>query len=459
MDRRPRCEVEKGQVGGILMEEVELASFAVGAGIRGGAEDVAATCIREDTRMIRFSNNKVTVNQAWLSSTVNIMVAFKKRVVIGSVEDLSRGSVSRSVDYLLRIVKATKPKRDYVKLPRGPFKYAAPQPCPPPPEGSVMMRHVKDAIDGALSRGARRVAGTLLYRKVETDIATSAGASGRDVLSSFEISVRAFSDGNSSGHANSCARTEEDFQPAQAGEAAAEMAVKAVNPVQGESGVYDVVLGPNVFANLMNDVVNAASAFNVDAALSFMVGKLGKRIASRSLTLIDDGTLPDGLNSRSFDDEGVPTRRTTIIERGVLRSYLHNSSTARKYKCSTTGNAGWIVPQPWNIVVEAGQLSEERVLQELDDGLYVTNNWYTRFHDYRRGDFSTVCRDALLRVKGGKIIQSLKGLRISGNLPKILRNISALSDKRYWVKWWEVDVPTLTPYALVREVPFTRSTK
>jgi PmbA protein len=205
--------------------------------------------------------------------------------------------------------------------------------------------------------------------------------------------------------------------------------------------------------------VNAASAFNVDAGLSFMVNRLGERIASGSLTIIDDGTLSDGLNSRAFDDEGVPTRRTIIVDRGILKSYLHNSSTAKKYRCSTTGNAGWIVPQPWNIVVEAGKLSEERILRELDDGLYVTNNWYTRFHDYRRGDFSTVCRDGLFRVKGGEIVQSLKGLRISGNLPKILRNIVALSSERRWVKWWEVDVPTLTPHILVRDVPFTRSTK
>jgi len=441
------------------MEPVDFASFAVNTGIRGGAEDVAATCIREDVKMVRFSNSKVTVNQAWHSSILNIMVAVRKRVAIGSIEDLSRGSVKKSIEYLLKTAKITPPKRDYVRLPKGPFEYNATQKLPPPPEGSTMIKYVEDAIEGALSKGAERVAGTFLYRKVETGIATSAGASGYDSLSSFEISVRAFSDEESSGHANSCARNEKDFYPAQAGEEAAEIAVKAANPVQGEAGLYDVVLGPNVFANLVNDVVNAASAFNVDAGLSFMVNRLGERIASGSLTIIDDGTLSDGLNSRAFDDEGVPTRRTIIVDRGILKSYLHNSSTAKKYRCSTTGNAGWIVPQPWNIVVEAGKLSEERILRELDDGLYVTNNWYTRFHDYRRGDFSTVCRDGLFRVKGGEIVQSLKGLRISGNLPKILRNIVALSSERRWVKWWEVDVPTLTPHILVRDVPFTRSTK
>jgi PmbA protein len=147
------------------------------------------------------------------------------------------------------------------------------------------------------------------------------------------------------------------------------------------------------------------------------------------------------------------------VENGILRSYLHNTSTAKKFKTSSTANAGWIVPQPWNIVVEGGDLHEEEMLKELGDGIYMTNNWYTRFQDYRSGDFSSVCRDGLFRVKGGEITESLKGLRISDNLPRILQNIAAMSRNRKWVKWWEVEIPTLTPSVIVRNVRLTRSTK
>ncbi len=440
------------------MSSADLVSFAVKEGRRGGADDVAAVCMRENMKMIRFSNNRVTVTQAWLSSILSVMVAIRKRVAIGSVEDLSRGSVKQSLKDLIRIAESTGPNKDYAGLPRGQFKYRASEPSLPSPEGSTLVDHVKVAVESVVSNGAERVAGALVFRRVDTEIETSAGASGSDASSSLEISVRAFCDGEASGQANSCARREEDFHPEEAGRAAAEIARRAVNPVEGKPGRYNVVLGPNVFANLLNDVMTAASAFNVEAGLSFMADKLGGKVASSSLTLIDDGTTPEGLNSRLFDDEGVPSGRTVVIDRGVIQSYLHNFSTAKKFRCSTTGNAGWIVPQPWNIIVEPGRVSEEVLLQDLGEGVYITNNWYTRFQDYRRGDFSTVCRDGLFRVEGGEIVQSLKGLRISGNLQRILRNIVELSDRRYWVKWWEVETPTLTPHVLVRDVTLTKAT-
>jgi len=387
------------------------------------------------------------------------MVAVKKRVAIGSIEDLSRSSIKDSLNYLVKIAKSTEPNRNYISLPRGPFKYIAQKPNLDSIQGSSLVGYVRDAIESAISSGAERVAGALTFKNVETELATSASASGRDSLSSLEISVRAFANDEASGQASLCVRLEKDFHPEQAGRAAATVAREALNPVDGKPGVYDVVLGPNVFANLLNDVMLAASAFNVDSGLSFMTGKLGKRVASSNLTLIDDGTLEDGLNSRAFDDEGVPTTRTIVVEKGVLRSYLHNTSTAKKFKTSTTANAGWIVPQPWNIVVEGGDLHEEEMLKELSDGIYITNNWYTRFQDYRSGDFSSVCRDGLFKVNGGEITESLKGLRISDNLSRILQNVAAISRSRRWVKWWEVEIPTLAPSVIVRNVKLTRSTK
>lgn len=436
--------------------ENSLASLAVREGKRRGADDVAATSVKEDAKMIRFANNEVTVSQSWRSTTIYVMVSIRKKVAIGVIEDLSEGSMKQSISELIKIAKTTRPNRSYARLPVGPFRYRSSH-ADLSVQSSNLVKYVKDAISSAVSSGADRVAGSLVFRSSSTGIETSAGASGNDSLSSLEISVRAFSGIEASGQSNSCARSEKDFHPEQAGKAAAEIAKKAVNPLEGKSGKYDVILGPNVVANLMNDVISAASAFNVDAGLSFIAGMLTKRVASKSLTLVDDGTLSDGLNSRAFDDEGLPTQKTIVIKNGVLQSFLHNSSTAKKFGRHSTANAGWIVPQPWNIIVERGGTSEEGLFSDLGDGIFITNNWYTRFQNYRTGDFSTVCRDGIFRVADGEIVQSLKGLRISENLPRLLRNISCLSDKQYWVKWWEVEFPTLTPYVLVKDVNLTKS--
>ncbi len=438
------------------MSENELVSLIVKEAKKGGAEDVAATCITEDVKMIRFANNEITVSKAWLSSTINFMIVLKKKVAIASIEDISKGSIKKAVHSLLEIAKSTKPNKEYEKLPRGPFSYVS-NPTSESIQTSKLVEYTKDAINSALSTGAKRVAGTLLFSNIGTNIETSAGAAGYDTISSLEISVRAFTSSDASGQANLCARRERDFFPSKAGQSAAEIAKKAINPVEGKPGKYDVILGPNVFANLVNEVISSASAFNVDSGLSFLKGMIGKRVASNSFSLIDDGTIIDGINSRAFDDEGVPTRRTEIIKDGILRSYLHNTSTAKKFKSSSTGNAGWIVPQPWNIIIDKGQDDFQSLLSEVDDGLYITNNWYTRFQNYRAGDFSTVCRDGLFTIKKGKLDQPLKGLRISDNMPRILRNIHALSNEQNWIKWWEVDIPTLTPHALIKNVNLTKS--
>jgi len=93
------------------------------------------------------------------------------------------------------------------------------------------------------------------------------------------------------------------------------------------------------------------------------------------------------------------------------------------------------------------------------DGLYVTNNWYTRFQNYQTGDFSTICRDGIFEIKNGKIGHPVKGLRLSDNMIRILQSAKAMSKDRDWVKWWEVDTPTLTPYVLVEGAGITIAQK
>jgi len=88
----------------------------------------------------------------------------------------------------------------------------------------------------------------------------------------------------------------------------------------------------------------------------------------------------------------------------------------------------------------------------------VTNDWYLRYRDVRRGEFSTIPRDGLFLVRHGSIERALKGLRISDNMLRILSSIEDMSAERYPIVWWEVETPVMAPYLLVREVNFTRPT-
>jgi PmbA protein len=161
--------------------------------------------------------------------------------------------------------------------------------------------------------------------------------------------------------------------------------------------------------------------------------------------------------NRVFDDEGVPSKESVLISKGVLKTYLHNTFTAKIFQTKTTGNAGLISPTPWNIEMDAGDLSRDEIFREIKRGLYLTNTWYTRFQNYATGDFSTIPRDGIFLIEEGEIKQSWKDIRLSDNALKMLNNIVGISKERQHVHWWsEADPPSLSPYILMKDVQITR---
>lgn len=437
----------------------EIPSYVVDLGKREGATDVSAALTESRRVMIRFSNNEITVSKLFLDIMLDIFVMVEKHRAVTSISTISRRSIEKAVKNVVRIAKATPPADVYAPLPQGPFIYDSNLLKAPkvPLDPDTLTAYVESAIKGALEKGAERAAGTLNAYRSRMHLATSGDVHASQEKSGLEISVRAFVSEFATGHAVSIASKPEDLNPEETGMRAGEIARAAANPKPGESGRYMALLGPMVFADFVNQVGSLSSAFLVDAGQSFLIDKIGLEVASKKFTLIDDPTLAGTLGARAFDDEGVPTRRKSIIEQGVLKTYLHNSLTAKKFGVETTGNAGIIVPHPWNLIVEPGSKSVDKLIAEVDEGIYVTNDWYLRYQNYRTGDFSTIPRDGMFQIKRGEIAASIRELRISDNMLRILQNIIDLSISRMWIKWWEVEIPTLTPYALISELNFTKS--
>lgn len=437
----------------------EIPSYIVDLAKRLGATDVAVKLTEAQRIMIRFSNNEVTVSKTFLENSVDVFVMIENHRAATAISTLSTRNIRKTVENLIKTAKSTPPADIYAPLPQGPFTYnpelmKAPK-IPLDPDNLTF--YVESSVKSALEKGAKRAAGTLNAYRSKITLATSGEVYASQEKAGIEISVRAFVSDLATGHAVSVASKLEDFHPEEAGGMAGEIAKAASNPKPGEPGKYMALLGPMVFADIVNQVGSLSSAFLVDAGQSFLVDKIGSEVASKKFTLIDDPTLVGSPGARAFDDEGVPTKRNVIIENGVLKTYLHNSITAKKFGVETTGNAGIIVPYPWNLTVESGSKSPEDLLAEIDDGIYVTNDWYLRYQNYRTGDFSTIPRDGMFRVKNGEIVESIRELRISDNMLRILRNIVDLSKLRAWVRWWEVEIPTLAPYALISELNFTKS--
>ena len=130
-------------------------------------------------------------------------------------------------------------------------------------------------------------------------------------------------------------------------------------------------------ARCSDHIFDAVNGDAIYRHASFLAGKLGQKPFGRNLTVIDDGTIAGGFGTRPFDSEGVPTRRTTVIENGELKSYLLNTYTAKKLGLATTGNASrGLAGTPGigngNFYLQPGEKSQEEIIQGVKQGLLVT---------------------------------------------------------------------------------------
>jgi PmbA protein len=420
-----------------------------------GADEAIAKTTFGRRMQIRFSNNEIDISKVWNSYVTDVVLSWEKRFVATEIQNFERAE--ERVENLFRLAKVSQPNPMYGGVASGTFTYAESLADRKIQELDEPTGYVEQAIEAARAEVPEglNAGGTLYANYEDVYLVSSEGPTGRDARSSIELSIRAFSQKEASGHGVECSSSLRDFDPSRAGRKAGEIARLAMDPAVGEEGTYDVVFDPLITGSILGTYGMMASAFYVMIQMSVFGDKLGEKVAPEIVTLRDS---PAGYSvaNRLFDDEGVPARETVIIDGGVLKTYVHNTSTAKIFKAETSGNAGLVVPEAWNLELDPGDLSREELFGEVRDGLYLTNTWYTRFQNYAVGDFSTIPRDGAFLIEDGEIAGSIKDIRISDNAFRMLGDIAAISKERQHIHWWESQYPTLSPYILIKDVRITR---
>jgi len=441
------------------MDLEELNQTAISAAEKLGVDDSVALSAKSADSMIRFANNSVTVVNRVEEAELTVYLAKARRRAIASTSNLESAAVRKFVKDLFFSMKGL-PESAYVPLPERavkhkPSRFGYDKKLEDVDEDLPAM--AKTAIESALKAGGKRSAGVINAGKGTIAILTSNGTRGIDSRTAITLNIRSFAEKEASGHGLSCSSSLSSFDPAEAGRRAGEGAKKMRDASEPEAGKYQVLLSPTVASNLIETIAGAASAFSVDTGTSYLARKLGKKVAAPAFDLTDHGVVDGGLGGRVFDDEGVKTKSNRIIEGGVLKGYLHNLTTAKKWKTQSTGSAGFVTPHAWNLEVGRGDSSYGEMVREMKRGIILTSNWYTRFNNYRTGEFSTVPRDGAFLVENGKVVKSLKGMRAGDGLQRLFSSVQLVSKKREWIQWWEVDTPTLCPWMLVDGVTITRA--
>lgn len=422
-----------------------------------GADEVLAKTTFGRYRQARFSSNQTDITVAWNDYVTDVTLAWKKRLVATQIHDFQ--DVDAGLKNLLQLAKVSQENPLFGGFAKGKFKYATSKADKKLEELENPTDYISAAVEAARKEaGAEIDSGGILFTMFEdVYLVSSEGPVGVDKRSAVELSIRAFTQREASGHGVECSSALKDFKPERAGAKAGEIAKLAKNPKTGDEGVYDVIFDPLIFGSSLTVWGSMVGAFNVLIQMSVFVNKIGQKVAPEIVTMRDNPGAYS-LSSRVFDDEGVPARENVFIDHGMLKGFLHNTSTAKMFKTETTGNAGLIAPNAWNIELDAGDMSKDELFGGLKKGLYLTNTWYTRFQNYAKGDFSTIPRDGIFLVEKGEVKQSLKDLRVSDNALSMLGSIAGISKERQHVHWWgEARIPSLSPYVLIKDVHLTKS--
>jgi PmbA protein len=218
--------------------------------------------------------------------------------------------------------------------------------------------------------------------------------------------------------------------PEKIGREAARRAIRKLGGRKVATREVPIVFEFGATEDLLGDFFEAVEGGAIFRRSSFLVGQLGEQIASPLLTIVDDGTMRGAVGSKPFDGEGLPTRRTMVVENGVLKSYLLNTYTARKLNLSSTGNASrGLTGAPGvgisNFFVAPGVYSPDEIIASVKEGFYVTEMIGFGFNpvtgDYSRGA-------AGWWIEDGKLTFPVEEVTVAGNFKDMLKGIEMVGN-------------------------------
>lgn len=441
-----------------MSEPIEHARRALEAARKAGAEHVEVWAQRGRHLGVSVDGSRVESAEAEIDAGIRVHAYVRGGRGSASAMGLIAESVAKAAAWAVENAKATDPDPDFHNLPG-----AAPYPeveglFDPALEAMGIDALVKSAhrsIASALERepGAILRGGSSVIAS-ETAFVNSEGAEAtrRGTLVSLGMqAVVRRGDDVGSFFDYKYSRALEGFDPSEVSRSAIERARSFLGARPMPGGVTDLVLGPlSTGAFFGMSVCGPLNAESVQRNRSYFAGKKGEKIGSDFLTLRDDPLIAGGHGSRPADAEGTPSRPFVLVERGVVKSYLHNAYTAGKSGEENTGHAalGSYRRGPGisatNVIPLLGAMTAEEIIRETETGLYIDMGML--IPNPVSGDISATV-DYGYRIENGELAYPVKSAMIGTNVFKMLENLDAVSSDA------RVDDPgTVLPTLRVREV-------
>ena len=437
-----------------LFDQSALSSLAerlVEAARRAGADAADAVAVRGVSQGVEVRDGRVEESERSEGDDVGLRVLVGQRQAVVSTNDVSGDGIARLAERAVAMARVA-PDDKYVGL-ADPALLARDFPeldllDPNLPSVAELERRAKEAEAAGLAvKGVTKSGGASASAGIGGMVlVTSAGFHGSYLRSSQGISMTAIS-GEGTGmerdYDYTSAPHAADLEaPQQVGRTAGERTVARANPRKVETCTVPVIYDPRVSGSLVGHLVGAINGASIARKTSFLKDKLGAQLFAKSIRIIDDPLRKRGLRSQSFDAEGVKVQKVALVDDGVLTTWLLDSATARELGLKTTGHAHRGVssppsPGPYNLHLEAGEVTPEALIGDIKQGFYVTDligsgvNGVTG--DYSRGASG-------FWIENGKITYPVSEVTIAGHLLEMFKSMTAANDLEFR---YGVNAPTL----------------
>ena len=425
----------------------QLASDVLSRARKAGATDAEAVVYEGDEFAAKVRLGQVETLKESGSRAVGLRVFVGQRTASTSSSDFSADSIERLVDGAITLAKITS-EDPFAGLPEpeefgkleGDLKLYFDDVMEQPPAERIEIARRAEAAAMAYD--------TRIHNSGGADFDTATGhkilMNSRGFTGEYRRSYCGFSavpiaidekGGMQRNYWYSNSRTTKKLEsPEEIGQEAARRTLSRLGARQVKTQKAPVVFSPEIARSIIGNIFDAANGDAIYRHATFFDDMLGKQVAGENITVVDDGTMVldgiGGFGTSPFDGEGLPTRRTVLVERGVLTNYVMNTYTARKLGMKSTGNASrGLAGNPGigagNFYLEPGTLTPEQIIGDVKDGLYVTETMGFGVN-LVTGDYSQGASGVW--IENGELAYPVEEITIAGNLKDMYRNIVAIGN-------------------------------
>lgn len=436
-----------------LLDQSTLSTLAqrlVEAARRAGADAADAVAVRGVSQGVDVRDGQVEESERSEGDDVGLRVFVGRRQAVVSTNDIA-ADVAKLAERAVAMAKIA-PDDPYVGL-ADPDLLATNFPKldlldPAMPSTAELERRAREAEAAALAvKGVTRSNGASASCGIGGMVlVTSTGFHGSYLRSSQSISMTAIA-GEGTGMERdydftSALHASDLLSPETVGKGAAERTVARLNPKKVATQKVPVVFDPRVAGSLVGHLVGAANGASIARKASFLKDKLGQQLFDASVQIIDDPLRVRGLRSQAFDAEGVATKKTAIVENGVLATWLLDCATARELGLKTTGHAHRGVssspsPGAYNLHLEAGRMTPKELISDIKQGFYVTDLIGSGVNSVT-GDYSRGA--AGFWIENGELTYAVSEVTIAGHLLDIFKAMTPANDLTFR---YGVNAPTV----------------